>query len=335
MIQIAYPWVFLAVLLPVIIYLLLPKTGTSNTSALKVPFFRQLLQAFGGISIQSREERLSGLKYLLIPIWLLIVTSGTGIQWLGKPLSIPQSGRDLLMAIDLSGSMQTPDMMINGRNMTRIDMVKQVGSQFINQRVGDRLGLILFGSQPYLQTPLTFDRKTVAQMLDDATLGIAGPQTAIGDAIGLAVKRLLDYPSTSKALILLTDGGNNAGVLDPLKAAELAKEAHIKIYTIGIGATSMQVPGLFGSQTVNPSSDLDIDSLKKIAEITGGEFFRAEDVNQLQNIYLMINQLEPIKSDSVTVRPVTPLYPWTLGSALVLSYILILIINLRNKNNVK
>ncbi len=334
MIQIAYPWLFAVVILPFIGYWLLPKSTHKNASALKVPFFNRLLQTFGGLSIEEQGNRLSWLKYLWLIIWVLIVISASGIEWLGKPLSIPQSGRDLLMAVDLSGSMETPDMVINGNNISRIDMVKQVGSQFINNRVGDRLGLILFGSRPYLQTPLTFDRKTVAQMLDDATLGIAGPQTAIGDAIGLAVKRLLDYPSKSKALILLTDGGNNAGVLDPLKAAELAKEAHIKIYTIGIGATSMQVPGLFGSRTVNPSSDLDIDGLRQIAAITGGEFFRAEDVSQLQSIYGTINQLEPIKSDSVTVRPVTPLYPWTLGVALLLSYLCILL-KLRSTRHAK
>jgi len=334
MIKVAYPWVFLALLLPLIYYWLLPKVRQNGNSALKVPFFSLLVQTFSGLSNHIQSDKLSKLKYLLVLIWMLLVTSGSGIEWLGKPLSIPQTGRDLLMAVDLSGSMQTPDMVINGKNITRIDMVKQVGSQFINQRVGDRLGLILFGSQAYLQTPLTFDRKTVAQMLDDATLGIAGPQTAIGDAIGLSIKRLLDYPSNSKALILLTDGGNNAGRLDPIKAAQLAKEAHIKIYTIGIGATRMQVQGLFGSQTVNPSSDLDIDSLKQIAAITGGEFFRAEDGNQLQNIYATINQLEPIKSDSVTVRPVTPLYPWTLGLALILSYLLI-IIQLRKEHYAK
>lgn len=335
MIQVAYPWMFLSVILPFVIYYLLPKAKKNQeTSALKVPFFSQLLKTFSGITIQENANKLSNLKYLLMLIWALVVVSASGIQILGKPLSIPQSGRDLMMAVDLSGSMETPDMVVSGGSISRIDMVKQVGGQFINNRTGDRLGLILFGTRPYLQTPLTFDRKTVAQMLDDATLGIAGPQTAIGDAIGLAVKRLIDYPSNSKALILLTDGGNNAGVLDPIQAAELAKEAHIKIYAIGIGATSMQVPGLFGSRTVNPSNDLDIEGLQKIAAITGGEFFRAEDVSQLQNIYATINQLEPIKSDSVLVRPVTPIYPWTLGAALILSFILVLI-KIRNNNHAK
>lgn len=326
MIEVAYPWAFVALIIPFISYRLLNKAKRiDNSSALKVPFFTQLTQAFASNQVDERKHKLSLLKYLLLLIWILVVVSASGIQLLGKPLALPQTGRDLMMAVDLSGSMETPDMTINGQRSSRIDMVKQVGGQFINARVGDRLGLILFGSRPYLQTPLTFDRKTVVQMLNDASLGIAGPQTAIGDAIGLAVKRLIDYPSNSKALILLTDGGNNTGVLDPLDAAELAKQAGIKIYTIGIGATSMEVPGLFGSRNVNPSLDLDIDSLQKIASITGGEFFRAEDGAQLQNIYATINQLEPVKSDAVTVRPVTPIYPWTLGLALILSFLLILV----------
>lgn len=326
MIKVAYPWAFILLILPFITYRLFAKAKKyqSDDSALKVPFYSQLVQSFGISSQIEDVNKLGRLKYVWFVVWSLIVISASGIQILGKPLSIPQSGRDLMLAVDLSGSMQTQDMTINGRNYSRIDIVKSVASQFAANRVGDRLGLILFGSQAYLQTPLTFDRKTVAQMLDDATVGIAGPQTAMGDAIGLAVKRLIDYPSSSKALILLTDGGNNSGVLDPIKAAELAKEANIKIYTIGIGANSMEVAGLFGNRIVNPSSDLDIDGLKKIADITGGQFFRAEDGNQLQNIYATINQLEPVKSDSIVVRPVQETYPWSLGLALIISFILII-----------
>lgn len=325
MIQVAYPWVFIALFIPFIIYFFVPKATTKNPQALKVPFFNELLSSFANIRSFGGSTNLSWLKYMVCLIWLLLVISGSGIQWLGKPLSLPQTGRDLLIAIDLSGSMQTPDMVINGDSKTRIDVVKQVASKFIGGRVGDRLGLILFGSQAYLQTPLTFDRKTVGQMLNDATVGIAGEQTAIGDAIGLAVKRLIEYPGTSKALILLTDGGNNSGVLAPVDAAKIAAREHIKIYTIGIGATKMKVQTMFGTQTVNPSSDLDIEGLKQIASITGGQFFRAEDGNSLEAVYAQINKLEPVKADSITIRPITPLYPWSLGLALVLSFILILL----------
>jgi len=325
MIQVAYPLVFIALFIPFIIYFVVPKATTKNPRALKVPFFNELLSSFANTHGFGGGARLSLLKYLVCLIWLLVVISGAGIQWLSKPLSLPQTGRDLLIAIDLSGSMQTPDMVINGDSKTRIDVVKQVASKFIGGRVGDRLGLILFGSQAYLQTPLTFDRKTVGQMLNDATVGIAGEQTAIGDAIGLSVKRLIEYPGTSKALILLTDGGNNSGVLAPVDAAKIAAREHIKIYTIGIGATKMKVQTMFGTQTVNPSSDLDIEGLKQIASITGGEFFRAEDGNSLEDVYAQINKLEPVKADSIIIRPINPLYPWSLGIALILSFILILL----------
>lgn len=330
MIQIAYPWELIALILPIIIYYALPKANQQSSSALKVPFFEQIYQAFASEHSSGKIPAKSKLKYLLGLIWLLVVISGAGIQWLGKPIALPQTGRDLLMTIDLSGSMQTPDMVVNGQAQTRIDVVKQVASQFINNRNGDRIGLVLFGSRAYLQTPLTFDRKTVAQMLNDASLGIAGPQTAIGDALGLSIKQLIDHPKNSKAIVLLTDGGNNSGVMEPLAAAKLAAQEHIKVYTIGLGAEQIAVPGMFGTQIINPSKDLDVDSLKQIAQLTGGEFFRAEDAAALANIYAQINQLEPIKSAEITIRPITPFYPWSLGLALILSFLLILIKLRRN-----
>ena len=323
MIQITYPWELLVVVLPFILRYILPKTQENIVTGLKVPFFENIAKTFG--NTKSNSVNISYLKYLASLIWILIVISGSGIQWLGKPLPVQQSGRDLLLAIDLSGSMQTPDMVTNGQNVTRIDIVKNVAHEFINNRTGDILGLILFGSAPYLQTPLTFDRHTVAQMLDDATIGLAGEQTAIGDAIGLTVKKLMDYPDGDKALILLTDGGNNAGVLQPLDAAKIAAKKHIKIYTIGIGASQMTIQGMFGPRTINPSSDLDVNTLKQIAALTGGQFFRAEDGDSLRNIYAHINQLEPVKADSVIIRPITPLYPWSLGLALILSFILVIL----------
>lgn len=329
MIQVAYPWVLLALMLPILIRIVLPKANNEeNSSALKVPFFNQLSLSFARTN--NTQRHLSPLKYLACIIWTLIVISGSGVQWLGKPLSIAQTGRDLMMAIDLSGSMQTPDMMLNGKALTRIDVVKQAANEFINNRTGDRIGLILFGTRAYLQTPLTFDRQTVAQMLNDATIGIAGPETAIGDAIGLAIKQIMDYPGDSKAIVLLTDGSSNSGVLAPLAAAELASKEHIKIYTIGLGAGVVTVQTAFGPRTVNTSDDLDIDALKKIAEMTGGQFFRADDGKSLDNIYHTINKLEPLKSDNIVVRPVTPLYPWSLGLALFLSFLLVILRSRRN-----
>ncbi len=329
MIKVAYPWTLLVFALPFLIYYFFPKAKQIKDPALKVPFFSDLSKAFSCVDNAFSESKLGNLKYILLIIWGLVVVSASGIEWLGAPLPVQQSGRDLMLAIDLSGSMQTPDMLANGKYISRIDIVKKVANQFIKERSGDRLGLILFGTRPYLQTPLTFDRRTVADMLNDATIGIAGEQTAIGDALGLAVKQLLNYPNQSKALILLTDGGNNAGNYSPLEVAKLAKESNIKIYTIGLGAKVMQVQTLFGTQTINPSSDLDIETLQQIATITGGEFFRAEDGQSLAQVYAAINKLEPVQTDKVIVRPITPLFPWTLGLALLLSFSVVFINILR------
>jgi Ca-activated chloride channel family protein len=178
----------------------------------------------------------------------------------------------------------------------------------------------LFGSQAYLQAPLTFDRDTVGSYLADAMVGIAGRETAIGDAIGLAVKRLREAPEGRAVLVLLTDGANTAGAVSPRKAADLAAEAGLRIHTIGVGAQSMQVRGLLGRRTINPSADLDEATLKYIADTTGGRYFRAYDREGLEEVYRRLDALEPAGGSSRVVRPTTELYPWPLGVALLMSF---------------
>ncbi len=319
MMHIAYPWIFILLPLPWIVRRFWSAAKLDSATALKVPFYAQMQRAMQNLSstqgVKSPKKRQLS---IFIVLWCLVLLAGSGLQWLGKPVELPRSGRDIMLAIDLSGSMQTPDMKIRGQYLSRIAVVKHVADQFISRRDGDRIGLILFGTHAYLQTPLTFDRTTVQQMLGDATVGIAGIQTAIGDAIGLAIKRLMKYPKDSRALVLMTDGGNNAGVVLPLEAAKKAAELGIKIYTIGLGANRMVVNSLLGPQVVNPSSDLDVKTLQQIAQMTGGKFFRAESGDALETIYKVLDQLEPIASDKVTLRPITPLYPYPLGLALLL-----------------
>ncbi len=235
---------------------------------------------------------------------------------------MPSSGRDLLMAVDISGSMEQTDMAIAGRRVTRLMAVKKVIGDFVVRRNSDRMGLILFGAQAYLQAPLTYDRKTVNQLLQEAQIGFAGRETAIGDAIGLAVKRLRDRPDASRVLVLLTDGANTAGQLSPDKATELAQQAKIKIYTIAFGAESMEVPGIFGSRTVNPSRDLDEPTMVNIAEKTGGKYFRARNLEELDNIHRELDRLEPIEMETETFRPVQTLFYWPLAIAFLLSLLL-------------
>tara|TARA_R110000868_G_scaffold10639_4_gene51645 strand:- start:48287 stop:49285 length:999 start_codon:yes stop_codon:yes gene_type:complete len=318
----AWPYIFFLLPAPWLAWRLLPKAKVGQTAALKVPFFARLNQlSKAGGSFKFAVNHFNLRTWLALLIWILLIVALAGPQWVGKPMPLDRNGRDLMLAIDLSGSMATPDMELGGKAATRLDIVKKVAGQFIHQRDGDRIGLILFGTHAYVQTPLTFDRTTVEAMLNDASIGLAGEFTAIGDAIGLGVKRLMKYPKQSRALVLLTDGGNNRGV-SPLSSAKLAAQEGIKIYTIGIGAKQMVVHGIFGPQVVNPSSDLDIHTLQGIAKMTGGKFYRATDGEALEKVYKSINQLEPTAGKKQEVRPITPLYMWPLGVALLMSLLM-------------
>lgn len=322
MIDVEYSWAFVLLILPLLIYLIIPRTNSNKQLALKVPFFTQIKSQLPIVGA-SNFRRANYFKYLLALIWLLLVVSSSGLKWVGKPINLPQSGRDLVMAIDLSGSMAIKDMKKpDGKTESRFDLVMQVANEFLDTRKGDKVGLVLFGTKAYLQTPLTFDISTVKQMLNDASIALAGPQTAIGDAIGLSVKKLIQYPSQSKALILLTDGENNAGALQPLQAAKIAKQNGIKVYTIGLGGGQMIMKTSFGQRLVNTSEDLDTDVLKQIATMTGGKFFRAHNSSDLHQVYEAIDKMEPTKADKKVVRAVTYIYPWTLGLALLLSFVL-------------
>ena len=261
----------------------------------------------------------------MLVCWAFLLTAAARPVWQGEPIEQAVSGRDLLLAVDLSGSMEIADFILKGQKVDRLAATKAVAGAFIERRVGDRIGLILFGEKAYLQAPLTFDRKTVRTLLDEAVIGLAGDKTAIGDAIGLAVKRFRDNPKEQRVLILLSDGANTAGSVAPLKAAELAARTGLKVYTIGIGADEMVIRDLLGSRKVNPSQDLDEPTMRGIAEQTGGRYFRARDVKELEEIYRLLDELEPVERDKRYYRPQTELYPWPLGAALILSGLLVFI----------
>ena len=318
MISLMWPWALVFLPLPLLAYRLLP-VARRDEAALHVPFFNV---AASYESEASRERRSLLRRLLMVLAWLALVLACARPQWIGDPIQLPSSGRDLMLAVDISGSMGTHDMQLNQQPATRLQVVKAVVGDFVERRKGDRLGLILFGTRPYVQTPLTFDRTTVKKLLMETPLGIAGGKTAIGDAIGLAVKRLKSRPAKSRILILLTDGRNNVGEISPLQAAKMAAEEGIKIYTIGFGADEMQVPGLFFNQTINPSADLDEETLTRIAEMTGGTYQRARDTSELEGIYRELDKLEPIKQQKETYRPTKSLFAWPLGIALVLSLLM-------------
>ncbi len=323
MLELAWPWALLALPLPLLAYWLLPR-AEQKLAALRVPFFDSLSETIEGTHTVSQGKLL---QLLLALMWCLLVFATARPQWVGEPVSLPTEGRDLMLAVDISGSMETPDMVVQGEQVPRILVVKHVVGNFVERRESDRLGLIVFGTRAYLQAPLTFDRVTVNKLLQETRLGFAGEKTAIGDAIGLAIKRLRDRPTGKRVLILLTDGANTAGEVMPRKAAELAKQAGIKIYTVGVGAESMQVDGgLFGgfSRRINPSADLDEATLQYIADQTGGAYFRARNPAELVQIYALLDQLEPTEQEEEVFRPISALYFWPLAMALLLSFLVAL-----------
>lgn len=317
-----WPWLLLALPLPLLFRWLLPAQTPIEQAALKVPF----LDDFGGDETTKVSSQQQWPLILATIAWILLVLASARPQWLGEPIEQAISGRDLMLAVDVSGSMQQEDFIINNQRVDRLFATKQVATEFIGRRVGDRVGLILFGTTAYVQTPLTFDHKTVATLLDEAFIGITDdkPATSIGDAIGLAVKRMDNQQANTHVLILLTDGANTAGEVSPLQAAELAASHQLKIYTIGIGADEMIVRSMFGTQKVNPSLDLDEKTLTAIADKTGGKYFRARNTQELEKIYQLLDQLEPVEKDKQYFRPLSELYPWPLGCALFLASIIAL-----------
>jgi Ca-activated chloride channel family protein len=320
MFQIEWPLVLLLIPLPLLVYLTLPARAQQQQAALRVPMIEDF--QLGGVQadeVKSYRWR----QWLSLLAWLLLVFAASRPQWLGESIAIPISGRDLMLAVDLSDSMRTADFKIEGKQVNRLQATKQVASQFIERRRGDRLGLILFGTQAYLQTPLTFDSKTVNRLLQESAIGLAGERTAIGDAIGLAIKRLDLESDNSRVLVLMTDGANTAGEVTPLKAAQLAASRGLKVYTIGIGADEQIESTWFGLRRTNPSAQLDEKTLRAIASLSGGRYFRARDTEELAKIYGLLDELEPLPRDTQSLRPVRALFVWPLAFALVLATMLV------------
>ena len=322
--SLAWPWMMLALPLPLLVRnFMSPAVGTRD-AGLRVPSFK----GFAVLEDRSEVEQLLNWRFWAAVIaWFLLVLAAARPERIGDELDVPVSGRNLMLAVDLSGSMDAKDFELGNRRVDRLTATKAVAGDFIGRREGDRIGLILFGERAYLQVPLTLDRETVNTLLMEAFIGLAGEKTAIGDAITLAVKRIHDQGAEGgeQVLILLTDGANTAGEIDPLKAAELAQQIGLRIYTIGIGAEQMVVSSITGGmRRVNPSADLDEETLTRIAELTGGRYFRAKDTAGLQDIYRLLDEMEPVAEPEAGFRPVKSLYYWPLGGAFALASLLAL-----------
>ncbi len=309
MIHFAWPWVLAALPLPLLVHWLVPRANRQET-ALKVP----AIDTFRVDVNNENTERLFNknivVNIVFSIIWLLLILSAAKPEHRGEPISITTNGRDLMMAIDISVSMGTADMIVGNQRFTRDSVVKFIASEFLAKREGDQVGLILFGGNAYLQAPLTFDLSTVSKFLNEAESGLGGEGTAIGDAIGLAVKRLSGRPESQRVVILLTDGENERGI-DPRLAANNAAIAGVKIHTIGVGAERSF--GMFRA------SRPDEATLRYIAETTGGRYFRARDPQELQSIYAELDQIEIIDQEARQITPVKSFYHYPLALALLLT----------------
>lgn len=313
MLEFAWPWVFLLLPLPLAAWWFLPPHRTRQASV-QVPFFDRLAAATGQTPQHGAVvlERRAMQMIIAVAIWLLLVAALARPQWVGDPVKREVSARDLILAIDISGSMDQRDFKVpDGENLTRLSGVKRVVSKFIARRKGDRIALVLFGTRAYVQVPFTQDLATAQQLLDQSEVGMAGQQTAIGDTIGLAIKTFEASAAKQKVVVLLTDGNDTASRVPPEHAADIARQNDITVYTIGVGD-----PAASGENRV------DLGVLRAVASTTDGQFFRAEDGAQLEAIYADIDRVVPAKLQTLSWRPKRPLFQWPLGAAVVLGLLL-------------
>ncbi|MDR1026694.1 MAG: VWA domain-containing protein [Lactobacillus sp.] len=324
MIKFLYPFMLLLVFVPFIFRALVPAAKGIHGDALKVPFLNDIKN----ISVKSGKfwefnpsigKNFSRPVFWLYVVWFLMCVAAARPQLVGEPIRVKNYGRDILMVMDISTSMLETDFTINNYRITRLNAVKLVAKKFIEKRANDRIGLVLFGSRAYLQAPITFDKKSVEKILMDMEAGMAGNSTAIGDALGLALKYLKDTDNPDrKIIILLTDGENNDGALTMPQAINLAREEGVKIYTIGVGSEKGFASSLLGINLSIPSG-LDETSLQEIAKETKGRYFRAESTHQLMQVYNEIDKLEPDNQEENFVQETDELFYIPLLVALLLA----------------
>lgn len=322
MIEFAYPWMFLLIILPVFVTWLAP-VYKERKHSVQVPYFARLVDVTGekpqsGAVVINRKH----LQRLLVAIaWICIVTSLAKPEIVGAPIVQQKSARDLMIAVDLSGSMSVEDFTTkDNKSVNRLVAVKQVLHDFAQGRKGDRLGLILFGDAPYLQAPFTDDITTWLTLLNESEIGMAGQSTAFGDAIGLAISVFENSSTKNRVLIALSDGNDNGSKVPPIEAAKVAASYNIKIYTIAIGD-----PAAVGEEKV------DTKVLDEIAELTGGESFQALNREELQQVYNEINALEPQLFDSQSFRPKTSAHHYPIMLLAILYSVAFLILIMRIK----
>ena len=318
MFEIGAPWAFVLLPLPLLVWWLAPPRREA-VQAVRVPFFAALAEAAGqtpragAVVLTRRAAPMCG----AVLIWMLFVTGLAKPQWVGDAIEQTDVARDVMLAIDISGSMDQKDFVApDGTRLRRMDAVKRVVGGFIERRAGDRIGLIVFGSKAYVQIPFTQDLRTARALLADIEVGMAGPNTALGDAIGLAIRTFEVSEVDQRLLILLTDGSDTGSMMTPVNAAEIAYRNGVETYTIGAGDPDGR------------SDDrVDFDTLQQVAKRAGGQFFDAADVRGLEAVYARIDELAPKEVRTVSFRPRQSLLHWPLGAAAVVGiagYLLLL-----------
>lgn len=310
-------WAVLLLPLPLLARLLLPSAERPEP-AVSVPLLNRY-----GISRADYGRASSVMDSAALWLfWVALVIAASRPFWLDDAVSRSQSGRDLMLAVDISGSMSENDMAVDRKSASRLEVLKIVAEKFIQRRQGDRLGLILFGSNAYNYVPLTFDLDTLKELLLDVTTGLAGRHTAIGDAIGIAIKSMHEQKADHRVLILITDGSNTAGFEDPVLAAAAAARQGLTIYTIGVGSDNETLSRTYGLQNIPAGIVLNEKILQQIAAISGGRYFRATSADRLEQIYLALDQLEPVEHKYQSHRPRHELFAWPLGLALSIAVML-------------
>ena len=309
MLSFAFPWAFLLLPMPLAVWLFAP-AYREETRALRVPFFHHVAKAAGETPAQGAMVRRRGRMQMAVAIacWCLTVTGLARPEILGEPIVIEKAARDLVLAVDISGSMDARDMVdAEGQPQQRLDAVKEVIEGFIAERDGDRIALIVFGTNAYLQTPFTEDLDSAAELMNQTQVGMAGPHTAIGDAIGLALRTFEASEIEQKVLILLSDGADTNSAMSPLNATEIAVGAGVVIHTIGVG-----------DPTASGADRVDLETLEAIATRAGGQFFVAGDVEGLRAVYDEIDALNPRVVETTSFQPRESIGHYAFALALVL-----------------
>lgn len=316
MFEFGFVWVLVLLPLPFLLLLLSSRKQQAHLS-IRFPGVAARLPS---TALSHQSSWRSFVHRYLVPmlIWLCVVVAAAQPRWVGEPITQQQDAREILIALDLSGSMRQEDMVMNGQRVTRLYAAHHILADFIRRRQGDRVGLIIYADTAQLYVPMTADLDTVARLAEEAEIGLVGQSTALGDAIGLSIKYFLERSSKQRVILMLTDGMVNSGKLSAEQALLLAKNNDVRIHTIGIGSDEILIPGLFGERRVNPSQELNEGFLTEVAEVTGGEYFRARSVNEMERVYQIIDELEPLASGELYFRPQKSLVYWPLGIAMML-----------------